>query len=60
MKLGPITIQWSKTVEAERQEQEHKDNVRNKMVGLLLNQNERHKAELHRWGISEGIDKKTG
>ena len=61
MKIGPITIRRTKAVEAEQAKREHRNQARNKVVALLLKENNYYKAEFQRWGIKEGmIDQRTG
>ena len=55
MVIGPLTIRRTKTVEAEQAKRAKSKAISNKMVGLMLHDNRRFKAILHRWGLSEGI-----
>ena len=62
MRIGPITVRWSKDVYrakvkigAEDKRREYSNQVRNKLVANLLRQNSQFKAVLARWGLDNGI-----
>lgn len=55
MRLGPITIRWTKDVEAEEAKRNTSNAIRNKMVAKLLQQNSQYRAILHRWGLDAGL-----
>ena len=52
----PITIRWTKDVEAEAKTKAKSNAVRNKLVAKLLHESIQLKAILHRWGLDQGVD----
>lgn len=55
MIIGPLTIQWTKTVQREEQERVKNKEISTKVVESLLHELRQDKAALRRWGLSEGI-----
>ena len=50
----PLTIRWTKDVEAEQAAKAKSNTIRNKLVAKLLHESIQLKAILHRWGLDQG------
>lgn len=55
MRIGSITIQWTKTVEAKAKEDKAVRTMDTRMTARLLDENTTLRQRLHRWGLDEGL-----
>ena len=55
MTIGPITIRWTKAVQAEQRHRDTAKRISAKVAALLLDENRQYKAILRTWGLSEGV-----
>ena len=55
MTIGPITIRWTKAVQAEQRHRDTAKRISAKVASLLLEENRRYKGILRRWGMDEGV-----
>ena len=57
MKIGPVTVRWTKDIEAEQTDRAKKKRATTSLMQALLDDNRRLKAEYKRWGIDEHLIK---
>ena len=57
---GPITIRWTKDVQAEQVKRDDAKRVSARLVELLMHTHRQDKAILRRWGLSEGLNEAQG
>ena len=57
MQLGPITVRWTKDIEAEQADRNRKKKISLALTQALMDDNRRLKAEYKRWGIDEHLIK---
>ena len=55
MVIGPITVRWTKTVQAEQRQRDTAKRISAKVASLLLAENRQYKDILRDWGLSEGV-----
>ena len=56
MRIGPVTIRWTKHVDVEAKECAATDRVQHQRIILLAAELYHAKQTLHRWGLDEGLD----
>ena len=57
MIIGPITIRWTKDIQAEQDKRAKAKAISAKITDSLLAKIDRYRIELERWGLSEGVIK---
>jgi hypothetical protein len=55
LRIGPITVQWTKAVAEQAAKQEHDNTLRLAVIEQLTAQNIAAEALLRRWGLDNGV-----
>ena len=56
MRIGPVTIRWTKYVDVEAKERTATDRVQHQRIILLAAELVHARRILRRWGLDEGLD----